>query len=465
MFGMALAGPYVWGFIPHIVSLAFLIDILAKRLPHFLIFIPIALYGAYYAVWLTEFTSIKLAENRIQTENKLQNVAFDRKRDALVYSNAQSFVTSHEIAVAYEPNPNFPEGYLSYRLVTADKCSDLWSAGVLGEKGLGLFYTCWPVGDASQKYGWSSHVQKLQMPDHPDKEPIEAIIDNDSKSYGSGYRRSFFGIWFQSGIFGPSLIHEQVYTFRRADKILAVYKMASIARLPWFPFLTVGCGLNSASASWGCFAGFNRSNKYLDTTPISLDKSLYGVEPVAVVLKIPEYKPETFTSFADFSENIHFIDMLLMQKKNEKPEDFDEWGLRKDSIYQPKIGERNGYPSFEGVVYSGNKGGPFRDFIKQYEGKVVYLDIEAKPNARQNSFMNYGVCKVSEKCNDRTDNSYQFRNDDDSWHNFEEEGKFKGFFLVGSENLFENQDDKRDKDTITILTFMPSEKLDQKGYR
>src|ERR1700710_1565664 len=48
-FGMALAGPYIWGFLPHLITIGLICDVSRKRFSRNVLVIPILAYSAYYA--------------------------------------------------------------------------------------------------------------------------------------------------------------------------------------------------------------------------------------------------------------------------------------------------------------------------------------------------------------------------------------------------------------------------------
>jgi len=156
------------------------------------------------------------------------------------------------------------------------------------------------------------------------------------------------------------------------------YTDAHYLALPVFPQFVIGCYLISSVPEWKCVSQIGRTKKNLNTFPSNNNKISKNLWVVARLLNIPKYTEEDLKSFHDYHETIKVLGLLIKQKANETLYDLDEWGLRRDSMYQPKIGINKGYHSFEGVVYDKNKGGPFRSFIKKYEGKIVYLGIIEK---------------------------------------------------------------------------------------
>lgn len=427
---MMFAAPIWVGYMPHVIVLALFCDLLAKKAPKIFLVVPILPYIIYYGYFFAEGVTIKNLEAGLKEQNPSEIIAYDPELHSLIADSPM--VEYYEIPVSYSHNDNVPEGFLSHRLVTQSLCKKA--------KGIKEFTNAFGVSWISygKKFHYKSfpNVCLFQTPEKPGKALLKVgrFEDNDKRQK----------------------LQKTTYKFYLDNKFLGEYTVAYYVSLPIFPQFFIGCSLISSAPEWKCFSQIMRKKRVLDTFPSDdggNNRQDYWI--VARLLGIRKYTEEDLKNFQDSSETKRVLGDLIKQKDNETSEDIDEWGLRKDSLYQPKITEKNGYPRFEGVVYYGNKGGPFRDFIEKNEGRIVYLDIEAKPNARQHSFTNYGVCRAGEKCTNRTDSSYHFKNEDGSWHNFEEEGKFRGFFLVGSKNQY----NRGDNDTITILTFVPLEEL------
>ncbi len=424
------------GMIPHFVAIALFLDFLIKRAPKALLVIPILPYCVYFYYYFAEQQTIKNIEASIREGNPSYIIAYNPDTHALLPSGIG---ISYKIPVIFSVNNNFPEGYMSQRLATQELCQKA--------RNNKEWRRAWPVN--WYRYGRGGftkrfkNVCRFEMPETPTKQLLKVVTKED-KAKGEKLRKT-------------------VYSFFLDDKPLGEYTAATYAALPSFPNFVIGCFLNSAAPSWDCFFNIAREKHALNVFPSDGGFDVQDNSVVAKLLGIEKYTEQELRNFTDYPEAKEILSAIIEKKANETPADFDEWGLRKDGPYQPAISERQGYPSFSGIVFHGNKGGPFRNFIKEHEGRIVYLDIEAKPNAKKFGFTNYGVCKAGEQCNGRTDNSYQLKNEDGSRHFFEEEGKFKGFFLVGAETLFENKYNKGDNDTITVLTFMSPKNLDDEA--
>ncbi len=433
MFGRAMAGPYVWGLIPHIITVGVIIDICTKKLPRIFWVMPVVLYGGYYAVFISQGIIISNTQRSLQESNPVQIIKYDPSLHSLVLNDGGNIGKYYKIPVSFEQNSNFPQGYLSYRMASEELCNavrsakfDIFEADTL--------YFHWNRSDKIFDSIMPKQCQ-ISSAEKPEKEIIRIRADE--------------GLLYNKEQKGPVYITS--HQFYLNDKLMGTFKSARASKLPFFPFLVIGCALNSAAPSWECFTQFYGVSKTLNTF---VDKEAIQDNPVAIMLGLKKYKEADFSNFQDYPENKILIDKLLQKKRNEGPEDFNRWGIRKDSLYIPKITKQGNVYSFKGVVDVGDKGGEFYDFITHHEGQIVYLDIDAKPNAGRYSFMNYGVCKARENCTHRTDDSYQFFDQNGLRYIFPAEGKFKGVFRVGKAEVVMDPRNPDDNDTVTKLIYL-----------
>ena len=95
------------------------------RIPRALILIPIIAYGAYYAAYFREGWRVAQVSQKLRITNPGKVYDFDPAANSLVMDRAQEFVETHDVPVVYEPNRNYPEGYLSERLITRAQCNGI----------------------------------------------------------------------------------------------------------------------------------------------------------------------------------------------------------------------------------------------------------------------------------------------------------------------------------------------------
>ncbi|MBL4803899.1 MAG: hypothetical protein JKY71_03455 [Alphaproteobacteria bacterium] len=421
IFLLIVAGPIWIGFMVHIIAVALVVDVLRGRLPRIFLLAAIGPYFLYYGSYVLEGMRIENLRVEYAADNPNMIAQYDPSAHALV--TTIPFVSEYDVPVTFGSRPHEPEGYMSKRLATGEYCQTLKEI-----KGRTIV--------ASSYRNPLPNACIFMSPEKPQKPMLQIQIEKEATDNRK--------------------LHVTAYSFILDGQPINEYRAMFYARLRILPLFVSGCWLNSGRPSWECEFGFARKKIELDVYPgknpmMDGEKGL-----VALLLGIRQRNTETLADFAGYPENNAVFDAILERKANEGPDDFDEWGLRKDGPYQPEIGLREGHPSFTGFVDRGPKGGPFKTFIKRHEGQVVYLDITAIPNAKKRGFTNYGVCRVDEDCSTGDDNAYHFKTEDGSWYNFEERGKFKGFFKVGAEEQVNNKHRPQDSDTRTTLTVLPN---------
>jgi hypothetical protein len=221
--------------------------------------------------------------------------------------------------------------------------------------------------------------------------------------------------------------------------------------LPVFPFVVFMCG--PVSSSWKCEIGFYRSSYLLKTSAYDAVEK-YGTNPIANLLKLEKYEESDFSDFKDYPENAAFIESWLSARRSETADDFNEWGVRKDSLYIPRIESAGEISSYRGVIYTRKEGGPFYDFIKRNEGKTVYIDATLGPgvNRSQNLFGIYAVCREERTCG-RIDHWYKLVNGNIP---VPVSSKITGYWKVSAAEVRPDAEDPRG-DTMNILTLVEGE--------
>lgn len=436
VFLMFFAAPIWVGYIPHLIAFVSVFDLVNNNAPRYMLIVPAIPYFIYYVFFFFDQRTIHNMETELRDKNPSEIISYNPTKHSLVIDS--NMTGRYVIPVSYRHNDNYPEEYLSHRLITLRLCNEV--------KGVKEFSRTYGVFRSSDKKHKSrirySNLCYFSMPEKPSQKLLKVEkIRQDSKK--DNFKKNIFHFYLD-------------------DEFLGQYINASYMALPSFPKLITGCFLISSPAKWHCMFEFQRGEKILNTFPLNNQINSYNDWFVARLLKIKKYSDYELQNFQDFPKNTEVLSALIESNKNETSDDFDEWGLRKDSLYQPKLSNYKGYPSFKGVVFSRNKGGPFQGFIEKNRGQIVYLDIWAKPNASRNSFRNYGVCRVDEQCNLRTDTSYFFKNKDGRQHNFAKKGKFKGFFLVGRKVLSNDKYNQGDDDSYTTLTIISPNDLKEK---
>ncbi len=373
----AAAGPYVWGSLPHLITLGFLYDIRLGRLPKILVLLPIVLYSSYYYFYFKESAAIAQVEQELKAQNPKVVLAYDSSKHSLVVPEPDRFVSLNKVPVVYSEAPNVPEGYISYRVVTVEMGSEVRREKFPIEQVLNVGGRARPRQGLFDLSMPSQSVCFIpQVPEHPvlkvtRKEQRPVIAELKYQKHGLEY--SYGGIAETTAQFSKA-----TYQFEFDGQRLGIFTTASIQRLPIFPFFVVFGMLNDAAPAWQVIACFHRYEKQLDTFPDKSSREKYHADPVCAMLQIDQYRDFELQHFEPFPENVAFVERLLKRKREEKPSDFNEWGVRKDSPYLPRIANKNGFPSYEGLIIAGKLGGSFYSFIQANHGKTVYIDATAR---------------------------------------------------------------------------------------
>ena len=271
IFLMIFGGPFWAGLLVHVFLLALAIESWTRRIPRAFIAIPLIAYGSYYGFYACQTIDIVRAAAELRKANSGKVLDFDAKVHSLVTPNAQAIVSSHKLAVAYEPNANFdPEGHLSFRLIRRDQCKlapdsqnriQIWGASFENK----------PLTTACM----------LRYPEKPPRQVVSVTKVADEE------------IWKRK-----RGISEQISELTLDGKVIGVYKTASVWRLPLVPLLLVGCGL----PAWKCDADFYRSHMALDTIPDGIDRERFN-GPESVMLGIPKHSSAELADFRGYPQN------------------------------------------------------------------------------------------------------------------------------------------------------------------
>ena len=431
MFGMAIIGP-LWSFLPHLITLGIIADVVGERFPKKALLIPAAAYSLYYAFFAYEYLVLRSIEKNLQVENSSQALQFNPSLHSLVMAGGDDLVNYYKIPVVYERSKDFPRGYISHHMISADRCLEVMKLHREEFKTSQIYW--------NRSSNLRDRIRLKECNLRAPAEPAKVIIEVTTKDTETRIR----------GI----LVQETIYSISKQHHEIGVARNVSIMRMPMLPALFAGCFLNSSKPSWDCSVHLLRKRIELQAMPGSTGEARYGSNIAAEVLKLKRYQDSDFANFVDFAENALLIDGLMETKKAERPEDFDEWGNRKDSIFSPIIRTENGIEKYTGVVYSGPKGGPFFSFIKRNEGKTVFLDVTFGPNVNHNHYQLgiFGVCKGENNCM-RIDHHYEFRAGK-SYANIQD--RILGYWKVDFSKTFSDAEDPRG-DTVNELTSVTME--------
>jgi hypothetical protein len=287
---MFLGGSLFAGLLVHLLLASLLVEALMGRIPRALILVPIIAYGAYYAAYFREGWQVAQVSQKLKTTNPGKIYDFDPAANSLVMDRGQEFVETHDVPVVYEPNKNFPEGYLSERLITRAQCDGVKHDTQNRVSTLGVHFN----------HIFQQNICLLRFPEPPTHKAVKVILVGDSQ------------IWARDGD-----IRQQTTEIAVDDKTVGSFTRAFIWRLPALPVLAIGCILIDQPPAWKCIADFKRSLITIDGIPDTVDGAKFD-EPASVMLGIREYSAADLANFSGFDSNLQALDSV--HKEPEKVE-------------------------------------------------------------------------------------------------------------------------------------------------
>lgn len=430
-----LTATWIAYLLPHLVTAGLIIDVMGKRLRWPLLLIPVFVYSAYYMAYFNQQTEVADYAAKMRTENPALVMQYDPAAHDIIFDDrrdeARQLVKSFKVPVAYSRAYNTPT---AYRSMSSALCDDMKAAGVYKAPLTGDQPRC----DFNSYYSrkgpdvTSNTARTFEWFEKPTRQPIDITIEEPKTS---------------SRTDKPALelnIKEKKYIVLYEGKEVGRFITAYYYRLPGFPAWAYVC---VAWEQTNCDSTFYSTREEIDIYPEKFDRAVYGDNIVAGLLGLAPYADKQMSDFTPFPENEAIGRDLIERKKNEKPEDFNAWGTRKDDARLPVIGQHDGVPSYEGGIYVRELGGPFYAFIKENEGKVVYIDarLDGNGNPSNKGFGLYGVCREGQDCN-AVDHYYDFiAGGGSEWDR--KSFTVKGYWRVGAEAPIKNSEE----DTRTVL--------------
>ena len=274
IFLMILGAALINGLLVHVCLLALLAEAFVGRAPRVLMIVPIAAYGAYYAIYVQQSLEIAQKSAEMRASNPGEVLDFDAQAYSLVTTHANTFVSEHEIPVVYEANTNFAEGYLSYRLIRRDQCGIVKD----GQNRITTFGV--HFGGVFQP-----QLCVMRFPEQPPFRRVTVVRRGDEE------------IWKRKWD-----ISDQVTEVSVDGAVIGTFRTASVWRLPAFPIAFVGCALISSTPAWKCGADFMRSHISIDGIPEGVDRARYD-SPESVMLGIRKYTSSDLANFRGFEQN------------------------------------------------------------------------------------------------------------------------------------------------------------------
>jgi hypothetical protein len=265
------AGPLT-GVLVHVFLIGLFVQSITRRVPPFLVVVPITMYGLYYVDMGREASAIAGRAAELRALNSGQGLRFDPDTHSLVVENAGEVVQKYKIPVAYASASNStPPGYRAFRLMRYDQCD-------IREGAAGAVRASAVVLDGAR-------LCLLSLPEAPAHALVKVV-----QRYVHRAENRDWGI------------SEQANDLIVDGKTIASYRTASVQRLPPLPIGWVGCLLIDNPSAVKCGIFFQRIHDLLDTTPEGTDRARYDT-PVSVMLGIPKYTKLERADFRGFPQS------------------------------------------------------------------------------------------------------------------------------------------------------------------
>jgi hypothetical protein len=347
---MFLGGAIFAGLLVHLFLASLFVEALMARIPRVFILVPLIAYGAYYAAYFREGWQVSQLSQQLPATNPGKIYDFDPAADSLVMSEAQQFVETHDVPVVYEPNKNFPEAYLSERLITRTQCKGIKKDTQNRVTTFGVHFN-----DVFQQ-----QICLLRFPERPTNKAVKVTLVGDPQ------------IWARRAGIRQQTTEISVY-----DKTIGSFTRGFIWRLPAFPYLLIGCGLVDQPPSWSCIAEFNRHLRTIDGIPETVDRTKFD-DPVSVMLGIRKYVAADLSNFAGFASNLPVLDAVHAEPEKVENSVFDDLNAIIDGK-NPKVPFNLGYS----LSTNPDRLAPLADGMARRLLALVHADVRATPNWRE----------------------------------------------------------------------------------
>lgn len=451
VFLMAILGPSIFIVIPQLPIFALLADVAAKRASKLLLIFPLIVYGSYYYSFIQNELTISDTERYLASQNPTQVLEFNSEETSLIIPYAESYVQRYKIPVAYESNSNMTTNYTSYRIVPQKYCAELRDSKFFEENPYSSFSMCTPVRYKVGAERADLDIESLSIFRHTDKPEHKILkITDTGPEYSTnktGLSKRFAGINFELSGFLPPPPSIGTYTFFLDGVEIAKYKYAIYSKLGPLPLFLFGCALSDSPSAWVCLFQPVTYTYYINT----VNPKNKALDSIGELLGLKPYTEGDLLNLQEYPENKAAMENLTQEWLTRTANDYNEYGLWKNSPYFPQIDEKDGIPRYIGKIGGTYEAAAFRSFISSHQGQKVYFDIYSNNgNDRENSISIYGACKKGVDCG-RVDNTYIFVSSDGSKFIPTEQGHYKGFWLIGNETIWND-----DADTNVTLTSHPN---------
>jgi hypothetical protein len=266
------------------------------RVSRWWLLLPLAFYGGYWVVAAHDHRMLRSLAASYDAANARIAIPFDPTRQSLVFNSGESgawLTQNYALPVAYSANANFPEGYLSHRMMKTAICAKVRQLPALQAAFVHAYG--FHDGDAIGARRMETRFCDLSMPERPAL-PLMQVSRREEK--------------ITEGWLPVTRVTTRVTT---PDGQIFQLLGGVAAPLSWIPKPVMGCALNSGSASWDCGASFWRegftpivsgTTRYSrDSTVLARALGLHpvpianrkGCDPALVLAKMATVEGDTLT--------------------------------------------------------------------------------------------------------------------------------------------------------------------------
>ncbi|MGO8503904.1 hypothetical protein AB9F35_20695 [Rhizobium leguminosarum] len=250
------------------------IEAIVGRVSRLWLLLPLIFCGGYWTAAALDHFALRDLASRTNAANAQVVTGFDPARQALVFAKGGAWdgawlTQNFALPVTYSVSPNFPEGYLSNRMIDSAVCAKVRATRALQSAFVQALD--FHDGEALDDRRTENRFCNLSMPEKPEL-PIVTVSQEETKDFEKSL---------------PVRLITTTITMPDGRRFQLLGGTA--APLSWIPMPIIGCFLNSGAPSWDCSAGFSRNG----FTPIISSNTPYkgdstalaralGLKPVAI---------------------------------------------------------------------------------------------------------------------------------------------------------------------------------------
>ena len=252
--------PAVAGWFVHLFLLSLCIDALFGRISPVIIALPAIFYGGYASLAFQQGRRIAQKSELLTQANPGRVVDFDLKSSALVLDDADVFIATHKLALAYVADKSYrPAEYVSYRLA-----SDQQIVGWMRDLSIPGRIFAVVIDGAPQ----SGH-HEFSVPEAPDRKIVSVEAEKDGEPRWADW-----------------MIGERTTLIKSEGRIVGRFRSGYVDRLTWFPLMSIGFRPSPGAGRRAFQVDFATRREDIESRPLSVDRAKFD-DPASVMLAIP----------------------------------------------------------------------------------------------------------------------------------------------------------------------------------